>query len=245
MAEIVLFRYRSGTSCVHRMDARMKVLSLVLMCLAAFSGRWITLVALSLLSLAVIWITAIPPLLALRDIRPVLLLAALVVGGRVLFSEQPVPGLVEGLLAGWRLVAVALLGSLFVSTTQVAEIRSAVFWTLRPLPLIPASLAARAAAMVGLSLRFVPLLLRQAREVDLAQKARGAGSRRRPVWRMAALSRILLRRMFERGDELVEAMLARCYTDEATLPRPAVGAAGVWAASAASAVAAAALLWGL
>jgi len=71
---------------------------------------------------------------------------------------------------------------------------------------------------MGLILRFVPVILDQARETAVAQKARGVENRKNPVYRLIKLGFPLLRRTFERADDLVVAMEARCFTENRTDP---------------------------
>jgi len=71
---------------------------------------------------------------------------------------------------------------------------------------------------MGLILRFVPVILDQARETAEAQKARGVENHKNPVYRLIKLGFPLLRRTFERADDLVVAMEARCFTENRTDP---------------------------
>jgi len=69
---------------------------------------------------------------------------------------------------------------------------------------------------MGLILRFVPVIFHQAGEIAAAQKARGVENRKNPVFRLAKLAFPLMRRTFERADNLVAAMEARGFTENRT-----------------------------
>lgn len=71
---------------------------------------------------------------------------------------------------------------------------------------------------MGLILRFVPVILDQARETAEAQKARAVENRKNPVYRLTKFSFPLIRRTFERADDLVAAMEARAFTEHRTDP---------------------------
>ena len=71
---------------------------------------------------------------------------------------------------------------------------------------------------MGLILRFVPLIFHQAGEIAEAQKARGVENRKNPVYRLTKLAFPILRRTFERADNLVAAMEARAFTENRTDP---------------------------
>ena len=72
--------------------------------------------------------------------------------------------------------------------------------------------------MLSLLVRFVPMILDQARETMDAQRARCIECRKNPVFRLTALAVALLRRIFEDADRLIVAMEARCYNEERTGP---------------------------
>jgi energy-coupling factor transporter transmembrane protein EcfT len=86
---------------------------------------------------------------------------------------------------------------------------------LKPFPFIPRK---RVALMMGLLLRFLPLILSAARETADAQRARAIENRRNPVYRMVKLIIPLMRRAFLEADRLATAMEARCYTEDRVTP---------------------------
>jgi energy-coupling factor transporter transmembrane protein EcfT len=103
-----------------------------------------------------------------------------------------------------------------------SDIRGAVEWFLRPLPWISAR---KVGTMIGLLMRFIPVILTQARENADAQRARAVENRKNPIYRMRRLGMPLLRRTFLLADRLVMAMEARCYGDGAYPARVAHGIA--------------------
>jgi energy-coupling factor transporter transmembrane protein EcfT len=107
-----------------------------------------------------------------------------------------------------------------MTTTRSAEIRTAVVWFLRPVPWIP---AARVGTMIGLLVRFLPEVLRTARETAAAQRARGIENRKNPVYRLTRLAVPLMRKTFLRADRLALAMTARCYSEDRTDPELRAG----------------------
>ena len=76
---------------------------------------------------------------------------------------------------------------------------------------------------MGLILRYVPVILNQASETAAAQKARAVENRKNPVYRPTKFGFPLIRRMFERADDLVVAMEARAFTENRTDPELAAG----------------------
>jgi energy-coupling factor transporter transmembrane protein EcfT len=83
--------------------------------------------------------------------------------------------------------------------------------------------AERIAAMLGLIVRFIPLIFEEVSRTIDAQRARAVENRRNPVYRMVKFGLPLLRRIFETSDRLVLAMEARCYTEDRTGPELSAG----------------------
>jgi energy-coupling factor transporter transmembrane protein EcfT len=125
------------------------------------------------------------------------------------------PGLITGIRICWRLFIIALLGFLFVYTTRSSDIKAAVEWYLKPFGFIPAK---QIAMMMGLIMRFIPVILNQAKETAAAQRARCVENRKNPYYRLKWLGVPLIRRTFEQADRLIVAMEARCYSENRTDP---------------------------
>jgi energy-coupling factor transporter transmembrane protein EcfT len=157
----------------------------------------------------------------IRDIRYFLCFLGFIFCIRTLsFSGGWTPtldsGLVgEALIICWRLLMVVLMGLLLMATTRTADIRAALVWYLKPVPLVDEKMAA---TMVGLVVRFLPEILFQATEISDAQRARGIDRRKNPLVRLMRFSIPLFRRVFLSAEELVAAMQARCYNENRTLP---------------------------
>ncbi len=123
------------------------------------------------------------------------------------------PGLIAGARICWRLVIIALLGFLFVATTPPSAVKAAVQWFLKPFGFVPAK---HIATMMGLIVRFIPVILNQVKETAAAQRARCLDNRKNPLYRLMRLGIPLIRRTFEQADSLVVAMEARCYSENRT-----------------------------
>ena len=128
-------------------------------------------------------------------------------------------GFFAGILICWRLAFIVLLGFTLVATTRPSAIKAAVQWYLTPVPFIPEQ---KVAVMIGLILRFIPVIFDQAQLTADAQSARCVQNRKNPVYRMVKLGFPLIRRTFERADDLVNAMEARGFTENRTDPKMAL-----------------------
>ena len=232
MAQLNAFGYRPGRSVLHGLDVRFKFGALFMLMLTVMNCGALPLAVMSLISAAAARRLGFSLRGILTELRYFLLLLGLVFAARAFTTPgTPLPDLPwlpvsrEGMQIGavtvWRLFLVVFLGLLFVATTRAAAIKAAVVWFLRPFPRLPAQ---RIGTMLGLVLRFVPLIFLQAGATLDAQRARGVESRRNPFYRLTCFAIPFLRRLFLSADRITEAMEARCYmetrTDPVLLARP-------------------------
>lgn len=226
MAELSVFNFRPGSSVLHGMDVRFKLLFLILISLTSLKAYPVSLSILSLGLVAALWHARRSLKSILKDFRYFFVLLgaiffarALSVPGSAIIEFKAVSitreGSYDGALICWRLVIVVLTGLAFVLTTRSSEIKAAVEWFLNPFPFIPSK---RIGTMMSLVVRFIPAIFEQARETADAQRARGVENRKNPVYRLKKLGIPLMRRTFERADKLVVAMEARCYSENRTDP---------------------------
>ena len=226
MAELTSFSFISGNSLLHNLDARFKIIFIVLLSLVSLNLYFIELGIFSILLLGVILYARLPFKSGLKELRYFLILLFLVFVARLLSSGGPPlihfkyititkQGLYDGTVVCWRLAFIIILGFAFISTTRPSAIKAAVQWFLTPVPFISEK---KVAVMMGLILRFIPVIFDQARETVEAQKARGVENRKNPVYRIIKFGFPLMRRTFERADNLVAAMEARGFTEDRTDP---------------------------
>ncbi|NNL75717.1 MAG: energy-coupling factor transporter transmembrane protein EcfT [Desulfobacterales bacterium] len=226
MAELTSFGFISGNSGLHRLDARFKITCMIFLSLVSIKSVFFELGILTILTLGIILNARLPLGSGLKELRYFLILLIFVFIARMLstagaplisykFITISMRGITDGILVCWRLALIAIFGFAFISTTRPSAIKASVQWFLKPVPIIPEK---RVAVMMGLILRFIPVIFDQAREIVEAQKARGVENRKNPVYRLTKLGFPLMRRTFERADELGSALEARCFTENRTDP---------------------------
>ncbi len=226
MAELTSFAFTAGNSILHRQDIRFKLASLALMTAACVSAPAEGLVLVSL----VLAVLARHLKLTLRrfagELRFLLLfllfifaVRALTTAGEVIAAAGPFVVTRQGLIAGgtvcWRLANVVLLSLLFVRSTRPAEIKAGVGWLLRPVPGVDHG---RAAVMIGLIVRFIPVLHHQITTARIAWQARSGDRRRNPFRQIKHLVMPAMRRTILSADQLALAMEARCFSPRRTEP---------------------------
>ena len=227
MAELTAFGYFSGNSLLHSLDSRFKLLFISVLSLVSLNLNFEALGIISILLIGFIIYSRLPLYAMFKELRFFYILLAFVFVARALstggdpvievkFFSVSGEGLSDGLLVCWRLALVVLLAFAMITTTRPSDIKAAVQWYLKPMPIIPEK---KVAVMMGLILRFVPVIFDQAAETVEAQKARCVQNRKNPVYRLVKLGFPLLRRTFERADDLVAAMEARGFTENRTDPQ--------------------------
>ena len=226
MAELTALSFQPGTSLLHKLDVRFKLLFVILISLVSLGGGFTGLGILTGLITALIIHCRLPLKSGFREFRFFLIFLALILLARMLTTPGTAlieinsititrPGLMSGVLICWRLTIIALVGFLFVFATPSSEVKAAVEWFLKPAAFIPGK---RIATMMGLIARFIPVILNQAKETAEAQRARCVEYRKNPLYRLVRLGLPLIRRTFEQADRLIVAMEARCYSENRTDP---------------------------
>ncbi len=222
MAELTAFSYQPQKTAIHAIDPRLKLFQVAVLSLASLKADFLGLLLLTAVLAAVMSRLRLSLRAVFSEIRYVFLLLIFVCLARAV-STPGTPllryplmaitreGLHDGLLIAWRLLLIVFLGLVLMASSRPADIRGAISRLLSPLSFIPAK---RVATMVGLVVRFLPVILNQARETVEALQARGIGRRKNPIYRIKKFALPVAWRTFVGADRLIDAMQARCYSDE-------------------------------
>ena len=208
------FAYIAGDTPVHRCDARVKIVALLLYSIAVLLPLpWWAVLALSTVPWAVAALARIPVRMLLVPLVPVLVLAAFAAGFSVFYNPGPA-GALSGIVVALRMVALVVASFVVCMTADATDLLRAFAFFMEPLRRLGAPVD-DIAFTLALALRFIPLIAGQFREVRLAQRARGADGRglgpyrRMQVWG-AAFAAVFVG-LFRQADATATAMDARCY----------------------------------
>jgi energy-coupling factor transporter transmembrane protein EcfT len=224
---IRLGQYLPGDTVVHRLDPRMKILSVVALSILIFAATWAEILLISAFLIAVIRAACMTPRQALEALRPVAVFMAMIflvhllfTEGRPILSLTPLPvritqeGLVRGIYVTWQFAGLVLGAAVLTMTTPPSDLVAGIERLLRPLSRVGIP-SQDLAVMIAMALRFMPMLLEEYDRLRMAQMARGAdfttGSLALRTRAVAALAVPLLLSAFRRADELAVAMEARGY----------------------------------
>ena len=221
---MTVFEFRSMDSFLHKRDVRHKLFCFALIAVTGLYAGYGGLFLLMLLPAGVLARLGIPAKIMLRDLRYFLLLLLFVfmarafsTPGDALISYKDISVTREGLVTGGvvctRLFLTVILCMTLMLTTKISRIREAVAWLFAPVPLIPEQ---RVATMIGLLVRFLPIVLRQANVISTAQRSRCIENRKNPIFRIRMFAVPFIRRVFYTADKLAIAMESRCYTEGRT-----------------------------
>ena len=224
--DITLGRYVYGTSPLHRLDPRAKLISTLLVMTGLLArNSWRPLLAVGVFTMLAAILSGLRASTLLRSVLPfkwfIILTAALNVlftGGHIIIPA-PLPfggitheGLEFGILYSARLAALVILASLLTLTTEPVSLVDGVEKLLRPFSRFGLKPHDIATAMV-ITIRFIPVLLDEALKIRKSHAARGL----RPVGLRANLKSVslLLVPLFtsavRRAEELAVAMDCRLY----------------------------------
>ena len=234
LRHISIGQYIPGSSFVHRLDPRAKLLSLIcLIAAVTFCSSYATHLILVLLCLIIARLASTPLRYVLSAIRPVLPVIV-VFAVLQLFSWGGLPT-DDAVLWRWRTVRITtggirlviislarllellILVSLLTNTTTVSQLAHGIELLLRPLDRLGFP-GHEISLIFTIAFRFLPLLALQLETVMKAQACRGAGMATEGRWdfvrrtrRLLALFVPLFINAFRRSEHLITAMEARCY----------------------------------
>lgn len=224
MAELSLFGYCHGRTFAHCLDVRCKLACLLMLTSAVMTAAPAVMGPLSFGAI-LLWTGLRLPLKRFgRELTVFLLFLTFVFSTRAVSTsgdpwlslgvlQVTREGVWEGGQMVWRLLMIMVLGLIFITTTRPADLKAAVQWLLRPIPLVPEQ---KAATMVGLLVRFIPVLHQQIQETRSALAARGAVARRPSLRQIRTIIWPTMRRVVLAADQLSLAMMARGYKEKRT-----------------------------
>ncbi len=221
-----LDQYVEGTSVVHRLDPRLKLLAtlaFVVVTTTLHPRAWVAFLALVVVALGAVLVAQVPLIEALKRSMVVLPFAGVAAislpftrdghtlwawenwGVRLLLTDQGMFSLLTVMAKSWLSV---LVSGLLVATTAFPTLLAA----LRSLG-VPAALT----AIASFTYRYLFVLVDEAMRLRTAREARSAGGGGTLLWRVRVLGGMvgsLFIRSYERSERIYAAMLSRGYAGQ-------------------------------
>lgn len=200
--------YTYKNTLIHRLDPRLKILSVVFLSLFLFFLKtYLSFALITLLIVLIILISKIKLTNLLRNIRPFLFFFIFILLMYVLFTPDK---LAEGIITVWRFTLLVLTASILTFSTSISQLVCAIeklFYPLKLLKISPRDMA----VMLSATIRFIPLLFQEVNKIRDSQKSRCANFKK--IKHTVGLIIPLLRKTFNRASNLADAMESRCYRD--------------------------------
>jgi energy-coupling factor transport system permease protein len=226
LSDITLGQFFPGTSAVHRVDPRVKLVLMAVMIVALFfAGGPVSYGLFIAYLVCVIGISGISPKLVVRGLKPILFVIVFTgalnlfyTPGDVLwhfgFLEITKQGIVTAVQMVLRIVLLIASTSMLTYTTSPIQLTDGLEQLLAPLKKLHLPVH-ELAMMMSIALRFIPTLIEETEKIISAQKARGADFESgNLIQRAKAMIPILVPLFisaFRRADELALAMECRLY----------------------------------
>ena len=227
LKDVTLGQYFPGTSLIHRLDPRTKLIGVILYIVALFVAKsWISYAVVLAFLLVCIHISQIPHKAIVKGMKPLVVILIFTgvlnlfysEGGRVLLHFWVLTVTTEGLKrAIFMMGRILMLISgtfLMTYTTSPISLTDGLESLLGPLKKLHVPVH-ELSMMMCIALRFIPTLIEETDKIMNAQKARGADFESGSIIdRAKALIPVLVPLFisaFRRADELATAMECRCY----------------------------------
>ena len=227
LKDITLGQYFPGTSIIHRLDPRTKLIMLVVYIVALFMATsWVGYGLLFAFLACVIKISTIPVKSILRGMKPLIMILVFTGVLNLFFTQEgkvlidfwvitiTSGGLQRAIFMVIRILMLVTGTFLLTYTTSPIALTDGLEALLNPLKKVHVPVH-ELSMMMCIALRFIPTLIEETDKIMCAQKARGADFENGTIIERAkALVPILVPLFigaFRRADELATAMECRCY----------------------------------
>jgi len=229
--------YLARDTPVHRIEARIKLLLVVVYVFALFAcSTWMGLLAALTILVVMLFVAHIPVRMAFRGLKPILFILLFTFFANAFtfsaadpatvteqipetitligsFGIKPL-GILKGLYFALRISLLVLATSLLTYTTTIISLTDAISKLLSPLRALRVPVE-DIAMVFTIALRFIPLTASEAEKLMVAQSARGAKfNQGGPITRVKAWVPVMIPlfvNLFRRADHLAQAMESRCY----------------------------------
>ena len=224
LKDITLGQFFPGDTIAHRLDARTKLLLVVLYIVALFQAKgWISYGVIALITALCLRLSHISAKNIFKGLKPMIFIIVLTALLNIFYTTGTpiVPGWIitwEGIARAVQMIlriALLITGTFLLTyTTSPIALTDGLEKLLGPLKKIKVPVH-ELTIMMSMALRFIPTLIEETDKIMSAQKARGDDFENGSIIdRAKALLPILVPLFvsaFRRADELAVAMESRCY----------------------------------
>ena len=240
MNNIALGKYIPGSSFIHKLDPRNKILIMILLMVAIFwdvgTLRFPLYIVLSILIYNLLRISGISIKTIFKSLKPMMFMMVFLFiinmfvyqEGYVLFTipflnfTLYLESITQTLFIIIRLALMLAVTTILTTTTKPLDMTYGLEWYMSPLKVIRFP-AHEISMTISIALRFIPTILEETERIIKAQKSRGVdleeGKLKEKIGAIISLLIPLLISSFQRSEELSDAMEARGYNPSAKRTR--------------------------
>ena len=240
MNNIALGKYIPGSSFIHKLDPRNKILIMILLMVAIFWNvgmlRFPLYIVLSIFIYVLLRISGISIKTIFKSLKPMMFMMIFLFiinmfvyqEGYVLFTipflnfTLYLDSITQTLFIIIRLALMLAVTTILTTTTKPLDMTYGLEWYMSPLKVIRFP-AHEIAMTISIALRFIPTILEETERIIKAQKSRGVdleeGKLKEKIGAIISLLIPLLISSFQRSEELSDAMEARGYNPSAKRTR--------------------------
>ena len=236
--DITIGQFFPGSSLVHKLDPRAKILLTLFYIIALFICKnFFSLILMFAFSLVCVLISRISVELIWKSLKAIIFIVLFTSALQIIYNNNgdvlwkpfenrsfviTTGGVYSAIFLAVRIIALILFTSLLTYTTSPTMLTDAIERLLSPLKIFKIKVHSLA-MMMTIALRFIPILIREIDIIMSAQKARGAkldnGSAGERLKAMISVFIPLFVSAFRRAAELALAMESRCYSETANRTR--------------------------
>lgn len=240
MNNIALGKYIPGSSFIHKLDPRNKILIMILLMVAIFwdvgTLRFPLYIVLSIFIYVLLRISGISIKTIFKSLKPMMFMMVFLFiinmfvyqEGYVLFTipflnfTLYLESITQTLFIIIRLALMLAITTILTTTTKPLDMTYGLEWYMSPLKVIRFP-AHEISMTISIALRFIPTILEETERIIKAQKSRGVdleeGKLKEKIGAIISLLIPLLISSFQRSEELSDAMEARGYNPSAKRTR--------------------------
>lgn len=224
--DVAFGQFFPGTSIVHRLDPRAKIIILIAFLVIIFcTFNYLSLLLVTMFTVFFVLLSKVPVKFYFKSLKVIIFIVIITSvlnmfygTGTPLFEwgiiKITLNGINRAIFVSVRIVCLILASSCLTFTTSPTDLTDAIERLMKPLNKIHFPVH-EIAMMMSLALRFVPTLLEETDKITQAQKARGADmDTGNIIMRVKAFIPILVPLFvsaFRRAYDLATAMECRCY----------------------------------
>lgn len=226
MASSTIGQYLPGTSLLHKLDPRAKIVITLLLMISVFLCKnYISIALAFVLAIVICAISKIKPKIIIKGLKPILYIVLFTAILNLFYGTgEPLiqlgklkitmSGIENSIFMALRIVILVVYGLMLTYTTSPTSLTDATESLLKPLKIFKVDVHTFAMTMT-IALRFIPTLVEEVEKITAAQKSRGADLDSGGILKRAkAIVPIMIPLFvssFRRANELEYAMDCRCY----------------------------------